>query len=188
MPGRTNLVPVASTFFRPGANTITLERTDAGASPLVLDAFSLGSSWVAGRSSSSNDVFPAEHAQYDSVGTWYAGSTWHKLWRGVTSSLSITINFPVEKRLLDRGYAFRYRHRIVRAGQRHMDLILNGETIYAGIPPGGVNTFNLPSEKLVDGVNTLQLKPTNGGSDFSCFSYHLVEFEAPPDGAIIIIR
>ena len=88
MPGHTNLVPVASTFFRPGANTITLERTDAGASPLVLDAFSLGGSWVAGRSSSSNDVFPAEHAQYDSVGTWYAGSTWHKLWRGVTSSLS----------------------------------------------------------------------------------------------------
>ena len=69
-----------------------------------------------------------------------------------------------------------------------MDLILNGETIYAGIPPGGVNTFNLPSEKLVDGMNTLQLKPTNGGSDFSCFSYHLVEFEAPPDGTIVIVR
>jgi hypothetical protein len=187
-PGRTNLVPVASTFFRPGANTITLERTDAGASPLVLDAFSLGGSWVAGRSSSSNDVFPAEHAQYDSVGTWYAGSTWHKLWRGVTSSLSITINFPVEKRLLDRGYTFRYRHRIVRAGQRHMDFILNGESIYSGIPPGGVNVYNLPSDKLVDGMNTLQLKPTNGGSDFSCFAFHLVEFEAPPDGTLLIIR
>ena len=51
-----------------------------------------------------------------------------------------------------------------------------------------MNTFNLPSEKLVDGVNTLQLKPTNGGSDFSCFSYHLVEFEAPPDGTIVIVR
>ena len=188
MPGRTNLVPVASTFFRPGANTITLERTDAGASPLVLDAFSLGGSWVAGRSSSSNDVFPAEHAQYDSVGTWYAGSTWHKLWRGVTSSLSITLNFPVEKRLLDRGYTFRYRHRIVRAGQRHMDFILNGESIYSGIPPGGVNVYHLPSDKLVDGMNTLQLKPTNGGSDFSCFAFHLVEFEAPPDGTIVILR
>ena len=188
MPGHTNLVPVASTFFRPGANTITLERTDAGASPLVLDAFSLGGSWVAGRSSSSNDVFPAEHAQYDSVGTWYAGSTWHKLWRGVTSSLSITLNFPVEKRLLDRGYTFRYRHRIVRAGQRHMDFILNGESIYSGIPPGGVNVYNLPSDKLVDGMNTLQLKPTNGGSDFSCFAFHLVEFEAPPDGTIMILR
>ena len=188
MPGHTNLVPVASTFFRPGANTITLERTDAGASPLVLDAFSLGGSWVAGRSSSSNDVFPAEHAQYDSVGTWYAGSTWHKLWRGVTSSLSITINFPVEKRLLDRGYTFRYRHRIVRAGQRHMDFILNGESIYSGIPSGGVNVYNLPSDKLVDGMNTLQLKPTNGGSDFSCFAFHLVEFEAPPDGTIVILR
>ena len=188
MPGHTNLVPVASTFFRPGANTITLERTDAGASPLVLDAFSLGGSWVAGRSSSSNDVFPAEHAQYDSVGTWYAGSTWHKLWRGVTSSLSITLNFPVEKRLLDRGYTFRYRHRIVRAGQRHMDFILNGESIYSGIPPGGVNVYNLPSDKLVDGMNTLQLKPTNGGSDFSCFAFHLVEFEAPPDGTIVIVR
>ena len=188
MPGRTNLVPVASTFFRPGANTITLERTDAGASPLVLDAFSLGGSWVAGRSSSSNDVFPAEHAQYDSVGTWYAGSTWHKLWRGVTSSLSITLNFPVEKRLLDRGYTFRYRHRIVRAGQRHMDFILNGESIYSGTPPGGVNIYNLPSDKLVDGMNTLQLKPTNGGSDFSCFAFHLVEFEAPPDGTIVILR
>jgi hypothetical protein len=188
MPGHTNLVPVASTFFRPGANTITLERTDAGASPLVLDAFSLGGSWVAGRSSSANDVFPAEHAQYDSVGTWYAGSTWHKLWRGVTSSLSITINFPVEKRLLDRGYTFRYRHRIVRAGQRHMDFILNGESIYSGIPPGGVNVYNLPSDKLVDGMNTLQLKPTNGGSDFSCFAFHLVEFEAPPEGTMVIIR
>ena len=188
MPGHTNLVPVASTFFRPGANTITLERTDAGASPLVLDAFSLGGSWVAGRSSSSNDVFPAEHAQYDSVGTWYAGSTWHKLWRGVTSSLSITLNFPVEKRLLDRGYTFRYRHRIVRAGQRHMDFILNGESIYSGIPPGGVNVYNLPSDKLVDGMNTLQLKPTNGGSAFSCFAFHLVEFEAPPDGTIVIVR
>ena len=187
-PGRTNDVPVASTFFRPGANTITLERTDAGASPLVLDAFSLGGSWVAGRSSSSNDVFPAEHAQYDSVGTWYAGSTWHKLWRGVTSSLSITLNFPVEKRLLDRGYTFRYRHRIVRAGQRHMDFILNGESIYSGIPSGGVNVYNLPSDKLVDGMNTLQLKPTNGGSDFSCFAFHLVEFEAPPDGTIVIVR
>jgi hypothetical protein len=94
----------------------------------------------------------------------------------------------VEKRLLDRGYTFRYRHRIVRAGQRHMDFILNGETIYAGIPPGRANTYNLPSEKLVDGVNTLQLKPTNGGSDFSCFSYHLVEFEAPPEGTILIMR
>ena len=189
MPGHTNLVPVASTFFLPGANTITLERTDAGASPLVLDAFSLGSSWVAGRSSSSNDVFPAEHAQYDSVGTWYAGSTWHKLWRGVTSSLSITLNFPVEKRLLDRGYTFRYRHRIVYGGNRQMDLILNGTTIKSGvIPPVGVNTFDLPSEVLVDGMNTLQLKPTGGGGNFSCFSYHLVEFEAPPDGAILIIR
>ena len=188
MPGHTNLVPIASKFFSTGVNTITLQRTDSGSSPLVLDAFSLGGSWVAGWNSPSNDVFPAEHAQHDSVGTWYAGSTWHKLWRGVTSSLSITINFPVEKRLLDRGYTFRYRHRIVRAGQRHIDLILNGETIYAGIPPGGVNTFNLPSEKLVDGVNTLQLKPTNGGSDFSCFSYHLVEFEAPPEGTILIMR
>ena len=189
MPGRTNLVPVASTFFLPGANTITLERTDAGASPLVLDAFSLGGSWVAGRNSASNDVFPAEHAQYDSVGTWYAGSTWHKLWRGVTSSLSITFNFPVEKRLLDRGYAFRYRHRIVYGGQRQIDLILNGTTIKSGvIPPVGVNTFDLPSEVLVDGMNTLQLKPTGGGGNFSCFSYHLVEFEAPPDGAILIIR
>ena len=187
-PGRTNDVPVASTFFRPGANTITLERADAGASPLVLDAFSLGGSWVAGRNSSANDVFLAEHTQWDSVGTWYAGSTWHKLWRGVTSSLSITINFPVEKRLLDRGYTFRYRHRIVRAGQRHMDFILNGESIYSGIPPGGVNVYNLPSDKLVDGMNTLQLKPTNGGSDFSCFAFHLVEFEAPPDGTLLIMR
>ena len=189
MPGHTNLVPVASTFFRPGANTITLERTDAGASPLVLDAFSLGGSWVAGRSSSSNDVFPAEHAQYDSVGTWYAGSTWHKLWRGVTSSLSITLNFPVEKRLLDRGYTFRYRHRLVYGGNRQTDLILNGTTIKSGvIPPVGVNTFDLPSEVLVDGNNTLQLKPSGGGSNFSCFSYHLVEFEAPPDGTILIMR
>ena len=189
MPGHTNLVPVASTFFRSGANTITLERTDAGASPLVLDAFSLGGSWVAGRSSSSNDVFPAEHAQYDSVGTWYAGSTWHKLWRGVTSSLSITLNFPVEKRLLDRGYTFRYRHRLVYGGNRQMDLILNGTTIKSGvIPPVGVNTFDLPSEVLVDGNNTLQLKPSGGGGNFSCFSYHLVEFEAPPDGTLLIIR
>ena len=189
MPGHTNLVPVASTFFRPGANRITLERTDAGASPLVLDAFSLGGSWVAGRSSSSNDVFPAEHAQYDSVGTWYAGSTWHKLWRGVTSSLSITLNFPVEKRLLDRGYTFRYRHRLVYGGNRQMDLILNGTTIKSGvIPPVGVNTFDLPSEVLVDGNNTLQLKPSGGGGNFSCFSYHLVEFEAPPDGTLLIIR
>ena len=189
MPGHTNLVPVASTFFRSGANTITLERTDAGASPLVLDAFSLGGSWVAGRNSSSNDVFPAEHAQWDSVGTWYAGSTWHKLWRGVTSSLSITLNFPVEKRLLDRGYTFRYRHRLVYGGNRQMDLILNGTTIKSGvIPPVGVNTFDLPSEVLVDGNNTLQLKPSGGGGNFSCFSYHLVEFEAPPDGTLLIIR
>ena len=189
MPGRTNLVPVASTFFLPGANTITLERTDAGASPLVLDAFSLGGSWVAGRNSASNDVFPAEHAQYDSVGTWYAGSTWHKLWRGVTSTLSITFNFPVERRLLDRGYAFRYRHRLVYGGNRQIDLILNGTTIKSGvIPPVGVNTFDLPSEVLVDGNNTLQLKPSGGGDKFSCFSYHLVEFEAPPDGAILFIR
>ena len=189
MPGHTNLVPVASTFFRSGANTITLERTDAGASPLVLDAFSLGGSWVAGRSSSRNDVFPAEHAQWDSVGTWYAGSTWHKLWRGVTSSLSITLNFPVEKRLLDRGYTFRYRHRLVYGGNRQTDLILNGTTIKSGvIPPVGVNTFDLPSEVLVDGNNTLQLKPSGGGGNFSCFSYHLVEFEAPPDGTLLIIR
>ena len=26
------------------------------------------------------------------------------------------------------------------------------ETIYAGIPPGGVNIYDLPSEKLVDGI------------------------------------
>ena len=155
----------------------------------MLDAFSLGGSWVAGRNSSSNDVFPAEHAQWDSVGTWYAGSTWHKLWRGVTSSLSITLNFPVEKRLLDRGYTFRYRHRLVYGGNRQMDLILNGTTIKSGvIPPVGVNTFDLPSEVLVDGNNTLQLKPSGGGGNFSCFSYHLVEFEAPPDGTLLIIR
>ena len=189
MPGHTNLVPIASSFFSTGVNTITLERTDSGSSPLVLDAFSLGGSWVAGWNSPSNDVFPAEHAQHDSVGTWYAGSTWHKLWRGVTSSLSITINFPVEKRLLDRGYAFRYRHRIVFGGQRQIDLILNGTTIKSGvIPPVGVNTFDLPSEVLVDGMNTLQLKPTGGGGNFSCFSYHLVEFEAPPEGTILIMR
>ena len=28
----------------------------------------------------------------------------------------------------------------------------------------------------------------NGGSDFSCFAFHLVEFEAPPDGTLLIIR
>jgi len=119
------------------------------------------------------------------------GSTWHKLWRGVTSSLSITINFPVEKRLLDRGYAFRYRHRIVRAGQRHMDFILNGESIYSGIPPGGVNVYNLPSDKLVDGMNTLQLKPTNGaateGKDLS-HTANGVEFIAKEGDASAWIR
>ena len=68
-------------------------------------------------------------------------------------------------------------------------LILNGTTIKSGvIPPVGVNTFDLPSEVLVDGNNTLQLKPSGGGGNFSCFSYHLVEFEAPPDGTIIIVR
>ena len=189
MPGHTNLVPIAAKFFTTGVNTLTLQRADSGSSPLVLDAFSLGGSWVAGRNSSSNDVFPAEHAQYDSVGTWYAGSTWHKLWRGVTSNLSITFNFPVERKLLDRGYAFRYRHRLVFGGNRQIDLILNGTTIQSGvIPPVGVNTFDLPSEVLVDGVNTLQLKPSGGGGNFSCFSYHLVEFEAPPDGTIMIVR
>ena len=188
MPGRTNLVPIASKFFTTGVNTLTLQRTDSGSSPLVLDAFSLGGSWVAGRNSSSNDVFPAEHAEWDSVGTWYAGSTWHKLWRGVTTTLSITLNFPVEQKLLDRGYKFRYRHRIVRAGNRQMDFILNGETIKTCTPPGGVNTYDLPSEKLRAGNNTLQLKPSGSISDFSCFSYHLVEFEAPPDGTIIIVR
>ena len=188
MPGRTNLVPIASKFFTTGVNTLTLQRADSGSSPLVLDAFSLGGSWVAGRNSSSNDVFPAEHAEWDSVGTWYAGSTWHKLWRGVTTTLSITINFPVEQKLLDRGYKFRYRHRIVRAGNRQMDFILNGETIKTCTPPGGVNTYDLPSEKLRAGNNTLQLKPSGSISDFSCFSYHLVEFEAPPDGTILIMR
>ena len=188
MPGHTNLVPIASKFFTTGVNTLTLQRADSGSSPLVLDAFSLGGSWVAGRNSASNDVFPAEHAEWDSVGTWYAGSTWHKLWRGVTTTLSITLNFPVEQKLLDRGYTFRYRHRIVRAGNRQMDFILNGETIKTCTPPGGVNTYDLPSEKLRAGYNTLQLKPSGSISDFSCFSYHLVEFEAPPDGTIVIVR
>ena len=94
----------------------------------------------------------------------------------------------MEQKLLDRGYKFRYRHRIVRAGNRQMDFILNGETIKTCTPPGGVNTYDLPSEKLRAGNNTLQLKPSGSISDFSCFSYHLVEFEAPPDGTIIIVR
>jgi len=188
MPGRTNLVPIASKFFTTGVNTLTLQRADSGSSPLVLDAFLLGGSWVAGRNSASNDVFPAEHAEWDSVGTWYAGSTWHKLWRGVTTTLSITINFPVEQKLLDRGYKFRYKHRIVRAGNRQIDFILNGETIKTCTPTGGVTPYDLPSEKLRAGYNTLQLKPSGSISDFSCFSYHLVEFEAPPDGTMLILR
>ncbi len=137
---------------------------------------------------------PGERAGYDSGGTWHAGSFWKKLWRGVThpgsSSQHITITFPVEQKLLDKRYSFRYRHRIVTGGARQMDLILNGTTIKANfVPPFGVNTFDLPSELLTGGNNTLKLQ-ASGSKDgiYSCFSYHLVEFEAPAAGTMVILK
>lgn len=193
-PGRTNCVPVdAALFAASSLNTLTLTRTDNGSTPIVVDALSLGGSWVAGWDSPHNDVFKAEHAVNNTVGTYYAGGDWHVLWRGVTtsgtSSQRITLNFPIEKRLVDRGYAFRYVGRVNTAAGRDVDVILNGTTILGTYElTQKVHTIPLPSEYLVDGMNTLVLQAAGTKTGYSCFSYHLVEFEPPADGTMIILR
>ncbi len=200
-PGRTNDVVFAAKLFLTGANTLTLTRADSGATPIVFDTFYLAGSWFEGRFSTANDVFPSEHVA-NTRGTHYAGSDWHWYWRGLTAPSKPaklhTFNFPVEKRLIDRGYAFRYRHYVNSVGHnsnesagRWADFELNGTKLATNVlMRAGTFTYDFPSELVQDGMNTFAIRSVTGegGQGWANFSWHAVDFIPPPDGTIMIIR
>lgn len=200
-PGYTNDVFVATNFFLTGANTLTLTRADSGATPIVFDTFYLAGSWIEGRFSLQNDVFPAEHLA-NTHGTHYAGSDWHWYWRGLTAPSKTaklhTFHFPVERRLVDRGYAFRFRHYVNSVGHnnnepagRWADFELNGTKLATNVlMRAGTFTYDFPAELVQDGMNTFAIRSVTGegGLGWANFSWHAVDFIPPPVGTLLIIR
>ena len=161
-PGCKSDVQIEAKYFVPGMNMLTLTRVDAGVAPITFDTFYIGGSWIAGRYSTANDVFPSEYTE-NTTTELYACGDWHWLKRALTSSWPTSRKFfvPIEKRLADKGYAFRYRHYVVAPGgeQIKIDVLLNGTKIQEKVAlTAGEFGCMLPSELVQDGINEIECR------------------------------
>jgi hypothetical protein len=173
--GSTRDVMIPAAAFRTGANTLTLTRTDSGSGTLTLDTFYIAGSWIAGLP---GKKFPSNEYTANAKGELYAGGDWRWKWGGIASTAARHIlHFPLKKRLVDRGYGFRYRHNVIQVDSTavYADIYLNGTKIGENVAMArGDYMCDLPSEYLIDGMNTIELRYKSGA--WANFSWHAVDF------------
>ena len=188
--GRICDIAIATNFFRSGANTLTLTRTDSGATPVTFDTFYLAGSWIAGNP---GVKFPKSEWEANNTRTLYAGGDWH--WKCAAMTPSANANshvfyVPIEKRLIDKGYVFRYSHNVLQYGGGSgmtADVYLNEVKIVEGMAiKAGTVTCDLPSNVVVDGTNKIEVRYA-GGDGWANFSWHAVDYK-PLRGMVLIFR
>ena len=98
---------------------------------------------------------------------------------------------PIEKRLTDKGYAFRYSHNVLQYGGGSgmtADIYLNEVKIAEGVSiNAGTVLCVLPSDVVVDGTNKIEVRYA-GGDGWANFSWHALDFTYRPLGLSIIFR
>ena len=185
--GRTSDVMIPADVFRSGANTLTLTRTDSSSGTITLDTFYIAGSWIAGQP---GKKFPSNEYTANAKGELYAGGDWRWKWGGIASSAARHIlHFPIKKRLADKGYRFRYSHNVIQVDSTavYADIYLNGTKIGEDVAMNrGDYNCDLPSEYLIDGMNTIELRYKSGS--WANFSWHAIDFLPPKRPLIIVIR
>ena len=193
-PGERTRIFLDGSFFRAGANELTVTRVDAGAQPLRFDAVVLGGSWTVGLPDRSYNEFA--HERSPTANYWTLDGNWKSVRRAFLGSGSGNTNqvwhFSLPDDLAGR-YAGRLTCGVVgnSAADTELSISYDGVEFAHKVKPVTGDEFvrDLDASDLAQGVHRISLVNGKGptgnywGPDFV-----RLDLIAPPNGTMLILR
>ena len=193
-PGERTRIFLDGSFFRAGANELTVTRVDAGAQPLRFDAAVLGGSWTVGLQDRSFNEFA--HEGSPTANYWPLDGNWKSVRRALLGSGSGNTNqvwhFSLPDDLAGR-YAGRLTCGVVgnSAADTELSISYDGVEFAHKVKPVTGDEFvrDLDASDLAQGVHRISLVNGKGPSgNYWSPDFVRLDLIAPPNGTMLILR
>ena len=193
-PGERTCIFLDGSFFRAGANELTVTRVDAGAQPLRFDAAVLGGSWTVGLQDRSYNEFA--HESSPTANYWTLDGNWKSVRRAFLGSGSANTNQTWHFSLPD-DLAGRYAGRLTcgvvgnSAADTELSISYDGVEFAHKVKPVTGDEFvrDLDASDLAQGVHRISLVNGKGPSgNYWGPDFVRLDLIAPPNGTMLILR
>ena len=193
-PGERTRIFLDGSFFRAGANELTVTRVDAGAQPLRFDAAVLGGSWTVGLQDRSFSEFA--HEGSPTANYWTLDGNWKSVRRALLGSGSGNTNQVWHFSLPD-DLAGRYVGRLTcgvvgnSAADTELSISYDGVEFAYKVKPVTGDEFvrDLDASDLAQGVHRISLVNGKGPSgNYWGPDFVRLDLIAPPNGTMLILR
>ena len=181
--------------FVTGANTLTLTRTDANGTAIVIDALAVGGSWQVGKNDRKTDEFTygVPLSSYDTYVNTFAWNRAANAKETGTSALNLYVTVLEEAARYGLHFETRTRNTYALTSTPNTKLTVSANGVtkqeFTGIAGGAwtdVIALEFDPGELHAGVNNIKLTVTNGGCYY--FDYHRFQLVPPADGTYLIMR
>ena len=180
--------------FVTGANTLTLTRTDANGTAIVIDALAVGGSWQVGKNDRKTDEFTygVPLSSYDTYVNTFAWNRAANAKETGTSALNLYVTVPEEVARYGLHFETRTRntYALTTTPNTKLTVSVNGVTKKELTGLGGSVWAEIALDfepgELPVGVNNIRFSITDGGCYY--FDYHRFQLVPPSDGTYLIVR